>query len=52
MIVSDTDEISGLQKEGSESDEGGQLTALLEAEVRDLLHIGCKSAGMNHYFSA
>ena len=40
---------SGPQKEGDESDEGEQLTALVKAEVRDLSHIGFKSAGVNHY---
>ena len=48
MVVSDTDDAPGTQKESGESDEGEQLTAL-EAEVRDLFHIGCKSAGLNHY---
>ena len=49
MVVSDTDEVPGPQKDSGESDEGEQLTALVKAEVRDLSHIGCRSAGVNHY---
>ena len=49
MVVSDTDDVPGPQKESGESDGGEQLTALEEAEVRDLFHIGRKSAGVNHY---
>ena len=49
VVVSDTDDVPGPQKESGESDEGEQLTALVKAEVRDLSHIGCKSAGVNHY---
>ena len=33
----------------TQSDEGEQLTALVKAGVHDLSHIGCKSAGVNHY---
>ena len=51
MVVSDTDDVPGPQKESGESDEGWQLTALVEAEVHDLFHIGCKSAGVNHYLA-
>ena len=49
MVVSDTDDVPGPKKESSESDEGEQLTALVEAEVRDLFHIGCTFAGVKHY---
>ena len=46
MVVSDTDNVPEPQKESGESDEAEQLTALVEAKVHDLFHIGCKSAGM------
>ena len=49
MVVSDTADVPGPQKESGKSDEGEQLTALVKAEVHDLSHIGCKSAGVNHY---
>ena len=49
MVVSDIDGVPGPQKDSGESDEGEQLTALVKAEVHDLSHIGCKSAGVNHY---
>ena len=49
MVPSDIDDVPGPQKESGESDEGEQLTTLVEAEVRDLFHIGCNSAGVNHY---
>ena len=49
MVVIDTDDVPGPQKESGESGEGDQPTALVEAEVRDLFHIGCKSAGVKRY---
>ena len=36
MVPSDIDDVPGPQKESGESDEGEQLTILVEAEVRDL----------------
>ena len=51
MVVSDTADVPGPQKERGEFDEGEQLTALVKSGVRDLSHICCKtkSAGVNHY---
>ena len=46
MVVSDTD-VPGPQKGSSESDEGEQLTALEQAKILDLFHIGCTCAGVN-----
>ena len=37
------------KKAASLAEEGEQLTALVKAGVRDLSHIGCKNAGVNHY---
>ena len=48
-VRSDIDGVPGPQKESGESDEGEQLTILVEAKVRDLFHIACNSAGVNHY---
>ena len=49
MVLSGTDCVPGSWKESGECDEGEQLTALVEAEARDLFHTGCKDAGLNHY---
>ena len=49
MVVSDTDDVPGPQKEIGELGEGEQPTALVEVEVCDLFHIGCKNAGVIRY---
>ena len=49
MVVSDTDDVPGPQKESGELGEGEQPTSLVEAVVCDLFHIGCKNAGVNRY---
>ena len=49
MVVSDTKDVPGPQKERGEPGKGEQPTSLVEAEVCDLLHIGCKTAGVNRY---
>ena len=49
MVISDTDDVPGPQKESGELGEDEQPTALVEAEVGDLFHIGCKNAGVNRY---
>ena len=49
MVVSDTDDVPGPQKESGELGKGEQLTSQVEAEVCDLFRIGCKNAGVNHF---
>ena len=36
-------------EERSDDESQNQLSALVEAEVRDLFHLGCKCCGQNHY---
>ena len=36
-------------EERSDDESQNQLSALFEAEVRDLFHLGCKCSGQNHY---
>ena len=36
-------------EERSDDESQNQLSALVEAEVRDLFHLGCKCSGQNHY---
>ena len=36
-------------EERSDDESQNQLAALVEAEVRDLFHFGCKCSGQNHY---
>ena len=40
MVVSDTDDVPGPQKDCGELGEGEQPTAMVEVEVCDLFHIG------------
>ena len=49
MVVSDTDDVPGVQEESGELGEGEHSPALVEVEVCDLFHIGCKNAGVNCY---
>ena len=49
MVVSDKDDVPGPHKESGELGKSEQPTALVEAEVCDLFHIGCKNTGVNHF---
>ena len=49
MVVSDTDDVPGPQKESGELGKIEQPTALIEAKVGDLFHFGCKKAGVSRY---
>ena len=49
MVISDTDDVPGPQKERGELGKGEQPTALVNAVVCDLFRIGCKNAGVNRY---
>ena len=49
MVVRDTDDGPGAQKEIGELGEGEQPTSLVEGEFCDLFQIGCKNAGVNRY---
>ena len=49
MVVSDTGDVPGAQEESGELGEGEQPTALVDVEVCDVFHIGCKNAVVNRY---
>ena len=49
MIFSDADDVPRPQKEIGELGKDEPAIALVEAELRDLFHIGCTNAGVNRF---